>query len=57
MERIKAEDMTQEQITHTFCSFCKYRCFAAGADHWGCTLDEKQKEEYCPYEQAVKNKE
>lgn|GEM_PF-1929026 len=45
MALIKAKDMIQEQVTHTFCSFCNYRLLVAGETHWGCTLEQKKIEE------------
>lgn len=57
MAVIKAKDMIQEQITHTFCSFCNYRLLIAGETHWGCRLEEKKSEELCPYKQAVRKEE
>ena len=50
---IKAKDMNQAQITHTFCTFCNHRIFVAGHDYWGCSLEEKKKEETCSYRQAI----
>lgn len=57
MALIKAKDMIQEQVTHTFCSFCNYRLLVAGETHWGCTLEQKKIEELCPYRQAVRKEE
>ncbi|MTI82680.1 MAG: hypothetical protein FH756_02035 [Firmicutes bacterium] len=53
----KAKDMTEVQITHAFCTWCKYRLLLAGKDYWGCSLDEVKKEELCSYRQAVKEQE
>lgn len=57
MALIIAKDMVQEQITHTFCSFCNYRLLVAGEIHWGCTLEKKKNEELCPYRQALRQEE
>lgn len=53
----KAKDMTQEQITHTFCTFCDYRRFAAGNTYWGCGLAEKKREELCSYRKTMQKEE
>lgn len=53
MEKIKAKDMTLEQITHTFCTWCNYRRVSLGETYWLCGLEEKKKNELCPYMQAV----
>jgi len=49
----KVKDMTQGQITHTFCTWCNYRRFVAGHDYWGCGLEEKKMEELCSYRKAI----
>ncbi len=54
---IKAKDMTQEQITHSFCSWCKYRRLFLGYTYWGCGLEEEKMEERCPYRHAVQKEE
>lgn len=54
---IKAKDMTQEQITHSFCSWCRYRRYVLGHLYWGCGLEENKMEELCPYRQAVRKEE
>lgn len=54
---IKAKDMTQAQITHTFCNWCKHRRYVLGHPYWACGLEEEKKEELCPYRLAVKKEE
>ncbi|MQL52961.1 hypothetical protein GFC01_11955 [Desulfofundulus thermobenzoicus] len=51
---IKIKDMTREQITHTFCSWCDYRRVVAGETCWVCGLDEQKLEELCAYRQALR---
>ncbi len=53
----KVKDMTQGQITHTFCTWCSHRRFVAGYDHWGCGLEEKKLDELCPYRNALQKEE
>lgn len=53
----KAKDMTLEQITHAFCTWCNYRRFVASYDYWGCGLKEEKKEELCAYRKAVQKEE
>ena len=53
----KAKDMTQEQIAHTFCTFCDYRRFVAGNTYWGCGLAEKKREELCSYRKTMQKEE
>lgn len=53
----KTKEMTQEQINHTFCSWCDYRRFVASNTYWGCGLEEKKKEERCLYSKAVQKEE
>lgn len=52
----KAKNMTQEQIVHTFCTWCDYRLLVAGNTYWGCGLKEK-KEELCLYKKAIQKEE
>ncbi|MDK2887564.1 hypothetical protein SAMN02745218_02633 [Desulfofundulus australicus DSM 11792] len=54
---LKAKDMTMEQITHTFCSWCKYRRVSLGQTYWECGLQEKDLQERCPYRKAVRKEE
>ncbi|MCL5057427.1 MAG: hypothetical protein M1130_05430 [Actinobacteria bacterium] len=54
---INTKDMTQEQIAHTFCSWCDYRLFVAGNTYWGCGLEEKKREERCLYRKSVQKEE
>lgn len=54
MIQTKARDMTEAQITHTFCSFCNYRVLLASQDYWGCRLEGTRKEKLCLYKQAVR---
>lgn len=54
---IKAKDMNEAQITHTFCNWCKYRRYVLGYTYWDCSLEEGKKEELCPYRQAVRKEE
>jgi hypothetical protein len=54
---IKAKDMTQEQIAHTFCTCCDYRLLVAGNTYWGCGLEEKKREERCLYSKAMQKEE
>ncbi len=53
----KAKDMTQEQITHAFCTWCEYRLFVAGNTYWGCRLEENKKEDLCLYKKAMQKEE
>lgn len=53
----KAKDMTQEQINHTFCSWCDYRLLVAGNTYWGCGLKEDKKDALCLYRKAVQKEE
>lgn len=60
--RIKAKDMTPEQITHTYCNWCDYRFVGSGDVNWQCSLeeknlDEKKKEDLCMYKQALRKEE
>jgi len=54
---IKAKDITQAQITHTFCNWCKYRRYVLGNPYWECGMEEEKREEQCPYRQAVRKEE
>lgn len=54
---IKSKDMTQAQITHAFCNWCKYRRYVLGHDYWECGLEEEKREEHCLYRQAVRKEE
>ena len=53
----KAKDMTQEQIAHTFCTWCEYRLLVAGDTFWGCGLEETKKEKLCSYKKAIQKEE
>ena len=46
---MKAKDMNEGQITHTFCTFCNYRRFVAQSEFWGCGCEEQKKDEECKY--------
>ncbi|MCL6610207.1 MAG: hypothetical protein K6T66_01560 [Peptococcaceae bacterium] len=52
-----ARDMTMEQITHAFCTWCNYRRFVASSTYWGCGLEENKKEELCLHRKAVQKEE
>jgi hypothetical protein len=54
---IKAKDMNQAQITHTFCNWCKYRLYVLGNTYWECSLEESKRDELCPYRLAVRKEE
>jgi len=56
-EMIKAKDMNQAQITHSFCSWCEHRRAVLSYAYWECALEEGKREERCPYRLAVRKEE
>lgn len=57
MHEIRKKDMTLEQITHTYCSWCGYRRLILGHTYWGCGLEEEKMEELCLHRKAVQQEE
>lgn len=57
---IRAKEMTPEQVTHSFCTWCRYRRYVLGHTYWGCALEgagEEKLAKLCPYRQAVAREE